>query len=230
MHARHCSPITGRFLSVDPVDSAKPAAPQTWNKFAYAANNPMKFVDPDGKELRLGSGPPARSLQALRLMLPPALRSSVDVATSGRGQSVVTVDNSVRTGDQLYRNLQIIANSPGVVELNMVGAVTPLTAMHPAGGTITFHLGAVGLDGITLPSSGTAVGNEPAFSTQPGVTEIYVTDTLTAGDLAATVAAEIGAHAVPALLGHGAAPANAADHTLREMPLTQAARRNAARP
>jgi RHS repeat-associated protein len=51
MHARYCSPVTGRFLSVDPAgESAKPGEPQTWNRYAYVGNNPLRFVDPDGQE------------------------------------------------------------------------------------------------------------------------------------------------------------------------------------
>jgi RHS repeat-associated protein len=52
MHARHCSPLTGRFLSVDPKLKLRLAArgPQRWNRYAYGLNNPVKMVDPDGKE------------------------------------------------------------------------------------------------------------------------------------------------------------------------------------
>ncbi len=50
MHARYCSPHLRRFLSVDPArSSAKPGVPQSWNRYSYARNNPVKFVDPDGK-------------------------------------------------------------------------------------------------------------------------------------------------------------------------------------
>ncbi|MEM9558085.1 MAG: RHS repeat-associated core domain-containing protein, partial [Acidobacteriota bacterium] len=50
MHARHYSPWLGRFLSVDPIDSSRLSAPQTWGKFVYGRNNPLAFVDPDGRE------------------------------------------------------------------------------------------------------------------------------------------------------------------------------------
>jgi len=34
MHARHCSPLTGRFHSVDPaLESADPFTPQSWNRY-----------------------------------------------------------------------------------------------------------------------------------------------------------------------------------------------------
>ena len=47
MHARHFSPLTGRFLSTDRVPG-RPGVPQSWNRYAYALGNPVKYVDPDG--------------------------------------------------------------------------------------------------------------------------------------------------------------------------------------
>ncbi len=47
MHARYCSPVQGRFLSSDRV-SGNLRAPQSWNKYAYVLNNPLKYVDPSG--------------------------------------------------------------------------------------------------------------------------------------------------------------------------------------
>lgn len=48
-HARNLETGFGRFLSPD-VLSGKPEDPQSWNRYAYARNNPLKYVDPDGKE------------------------------------------------------------------------------------------------------------------------------------------------------------------------------------
>jgi len=50
MHARHYDPYLGRFLSVDPV-LGDPARPQSWNRYAYVQNNPMRYTDPTGKSL-----------------------------------------------------------------------------------------------------------------------------------------------------------------------------------
>ncbi|MEM7048667.1 MAG: RHS repeat-associated core domain-containing protein [Acidobacteriota bacterium] len=47
MHARYCSPLNGRFLSVDPVGGSL-KNPQSLNRYTYALNNPLKWVDPDG--------------------------------------------------------------------------------------------------------------------------------------------------------------------------------------
>ena len=48
--ARYMSAAQGRFTSPDPLArSASPALPQTWNRYSYALNNPLKYIDPDGK-------------------------------------------------------------------------------------------------------------------------------------------------------------------------------------
>jgi RHS repeat-associated protein len=51
MHARYYDPNVGRFLSVDPVMDIERAlkTPQLWNRYAYALNNPINRIDPDGK-------------------------------------------------------------------------------------------------------------------------------------------------------------------------------------
>ncbi|MBI2926734.1 MAG: hypothetical protein HYY24_13640 [Verrucomicrobia bacterium] len=43
--ARYYSPVLSRFLSVDPINS-----PKARNAYAYAANNPVRYVDPSGLE------------------------------------------------------------------------------------------------------------------------------------------------------------------------------------
>ena len=49
--ARYYGGAFGRFVSVDPLlDSADPTNPQSWNRYTYTFNNPLKYVDPDGME------------------------------------------------------------------------------------------------------------------------------------------------------------------------------------
>lgn len=55
MHARFRSPLTGRFLSVD-AGAARVRRPQSWNRYAYAMGNPLKYVDDDGNEIRVAWG------------------------------------------------------------------------------------------------------------------------------------------------------------------------------
>lgn len=47
--ARMYSTSQGRFNAADPLlSSGTVYAPQTWNRYAYALNNPVKFIDPTG--------------------------------------------------------------------------------------------------------------------------------------------------------------------------------------
>ncbi|MGH8050271.1 MAG: RHS repeat-associated core domain-containing protein [Arenimonas sp.] len=45
---RYYDPIIGRFLSVDPVET-DPNTGASFNRYAYANNNPYRFTDPDGR-------------------------------------------------------------------------------------------------------------------------------------------------------------------------------------
>ncbi|HEX2834234.1 MAG TPA: DUF4157 domain-containing protein [Thermoanaerobaculia bacterium] len=49
MHARYYEAGMGRFLSVDPA-GGRSNTPQSWNRYSYTRNNPLRLVDPDGRE------------------------------------------------------------------------------------------------------------------------------------------------------------------------------------
>jgi RHS repeat-associated protein len=59
-HARHHEFTLGRFLSPDKLQG-RISNPQSWNRYAYALNNPLKFLDPDGQAavgfIGLGNSP-----------------------------------------------------------------------------------------------------------------------------------------------------------------------------
>jgi RHS repeat-associated protein len=47
--ARYDSSSMGRFMTPDPLlNSGRPWNPQTWNRYAYARNNPLNIIDPTG--------------------------------------------------------------------------------------------------------------------------------------------------------------------------------------
>jgi RHS repeat-associated protein len=50
MLARYYSSSLARFLAVDPSgESIVLEDPQSWNRYAYTGNNPLKYIDPDGQ-------------------------------------------------------------------------------------------------------------------------------------------------------------------------------------
>lgn len=54
--ARYFSSIQGRFTSLDPLGkSEKLDNPQTWNRYAYVLNNPLRYSDPDGQAPQEGA-------------------------------------------------------------------------------------------------------------------------------------------------------------------------------
>ena len=47
MHQRYYSNQLGRFVSVDPIGGSVGSS-QSWNRYSYVLNNPIKFIDPKG--------------------------------------------------------------------------------------------------------------------------------------------------------------------------------------
>ena len=50
MQARYYDPVIGRFYSNDPLGYR---GVHSFNRYAYASNNPYKYTDPDGREVKL---------------------------------------------------------------------------------------------------------------------------------------------------------------------------------
>jgi len=52
MQARYYDPRIGRFMSMDPVGFVV-SNPMSFNRYLYVNNNPYKYVDPDGREVKV---------------------------------------------------------------------------------------------------------------------------------------------------------------------------------
>ena len=63
--ARYYRADIGRFTTVDPKVNIKDALvePQRWNRYAYVTNNPLRYVDPDGRD-RMGMYQPGQRGEA----------------------------------------------------------------------------------------------------------------------------------------------------------------------
>ncbi len=89
MHARYCSPVQGRFLSVDPIDSSDPKSPQSWNKYTYVMNSPINFIDPTGLYLCSGTQDECGAISAQLAELEQGLEN---LSESGRDRIQAILD------------------------------------------------------------------------------------------------------------------------------------------
>jgi RHS repeat-associated protein len=92
MHARYYDPNLGRFLSADPKHRYEASdTPQLFNRYSYGLNNPLRLVDPDGRDPKaflLVTGKPTDPIRHSALHIrddDPA--SKVDLVYSHGGQA-----------------------------------------------------------------------------------------------------------------------------------------------
>lgn len=86
MQARYYDPATGHFLSVDPVGPTSGNS-FNFNRYAYAGNNPIVNIDPNGKQEEDAEADAAENLQNARTLRPmvipqqsPSLPPAIDPA------------------------------------------------------------------------------------------------------------------------------------------------------
>ena len=77
MKARYYDPAIGRFYSNDPVGFTT-SNPMMFNRYAYANNNPYRYIDPNGKNFTEAYLHPSSAYAATRLFVTLA---AVDAAT-----------------------------------------------------------------------------------------------------------------------------------------------------
>jgi|BioPla2DNA2_1021312.scaffolds.fasta_scaffold47963_3 uncharacterized protein RhaS with RHS repeats len=111
----------GRFATTDPVliSNQRLLDPQQWNLYSYARNNPLKLIDPSGREVGVLD---EEALKRIRSTVPEELRSSIKLNKKG------FIDknslNKVKTDNENYNEyksvIQIMSdlNSAGVTDVD----------------------------------------------------------------------------------------------------------------
>ena len=92
--ARYMSSAQARFTSADPLmASAKVSNPQTWNRYSYAFNNPLRFMDPTGMYTCEGTDEQCRQFEKSRAAI---LKSKdADAVRAANAYGKVKTDNGV---------------------------------------------------------------------------------------------------------------------------------------
>lgn len=121
MHARFCSPLTGRFLGVDPI-TGRPKLPQSWNRYSYAIDNPLKYVDPTGEYLSL-SGTERAKQKAVKIANSGLFGQALEIDSSGNARLVDTGVQGPPTPEQAAMAevlSEAIDETSGTVEISLV--------------------------------------------------------------------------------------------------------------
>jgi RHS repeat-associated protein len=97
---RYYSSTQGRFTSVDPLGaSAIVSDPQSFNRYTYVLNNPLKYVDPDGLD---GHDPLASLTDEERKLLASKL-------------TTVTGKDQMKAAGQAFNNMVTVTNKDGTL-------------------------------------------------------------------------------------------------------------------
>ncbi len=113
-NARYMSAPQGRFLSPDPLlISARLEDPQTWNRYVYGRNNPLKYTDPSG----LFASPAYRCTDEETACLSDEQRRILEAST-------IEVDEVQLSGEALYGALSEARQNVFVNVTDRLAAIT----------------------------------------------------------------------------------------------------------
>ena len=99
MQQRYYDPVAGRFLSIDPVTTDANTG-GSFNRYAYAANSPFTYLDPDGRQLVQAIAPVVVIGGAIVANSPSAKKAAAEIYTSivKAGSTVANAVSNAITG------------------------------------------------------------------------------------------------------------------------------------
>ncbi|MGQ0429579.1 MAG: RHS repeat domain-containing protein [Gammaproteobacteria bacterium] len=99
MQARFYDPLVGRFLSTDPIHF-QDSNPFTFNRYAYANNNPFRYTDPTGMDA-CGTGTHIKGGSAINCRVAGSLQgANAKRGTGADEQRRKSIDNLAQTSKQ----------------------------------------------------------------------------------------------------------------------------------
>jgi RHS repeat-associated protein len=113
--ARYYSNQHGRFTSVDPLmASARASNPKTWNRYTYALNNPLKYIDPDGMDVQVLD---EKAQDYLLKTLPKEIRDKVKAQIDKDGKLKKGSLDKIKSKDQNFLDLKTMVNDKSITEV-----------------------------------------------------------------------------------------------------------------
>lgn len=103
MQARYFDPLTGRFASVDP-EKVEAGEIFSSNRFAYAHDNPIRYVDPDGRKIEFAQGSSEKFKKSFADAVKYLNKGKVSqaIAAVEKSSTVVTLQEAVKADDDHY--------------------------------------------------------------------------------------------------------------------------------
>jgi len=138
MQQRYYDSTLGRFLSVDPV-TANSGTGANFNRYKYAANNPYRFVDPDGRQEKdkvTGSNIPGNSVAMARITVTASgigtgeNKRTSEASQKGSAASGSPVSATVEVPSQDRYALEVLLGEP--VDNVQVLENSPFAKLHGA--------------------------------------------------------------------------------------------------
>jgi RHS repeat-associated protein len=166
--ARYYRAAAGRFTTVDPVmTSAHLTNPQTFSRYAYARNNPLRYVDPDGRDVSKECIADKKCTIELKVNviydqrnpLSAAQKASVEKAYLAKAQgdfkhSNIKIDYTYTDGRVFESGGQVVVEGARSDSLNAVFTTGREATMMPGG-----SLSASGVTFVNVAHSGQGESN-----------------------------------------------------------------------
>ncbi len=179
-----------RFLTPD-IIIGTPENPQSWNRYVSMANNPVNYIDPDGKKVR------PSSLNAFDLIvrsLPVETRRYVQIGPDGFIDP--NLINKCKNRDINFHSLRQLVNSPAVVEVHWRSKADVSDWNRTF--TETYQMTPMDM-GITLV--GRASTNEASLYSPDSSIHVYINPRFVGIDATETLAHELYGHAWTYIMG-----------------------------
>lgn len=173
---RYMSSAQGRYTSPDPivVTPARMIDPQRFNLYAYARNNPLAFVDLDGRDVYLANDSEEerrKALYSITKNLTTSEQRNIGYRKNSQGKYELYVkDGSKIDGSKASVGYQELAGRIGNHDLQINFTLIPTggSATDPNGNSLSHSLlsGPSGSGGVTYYTPGT--GNADVFVAEGG--------------------------------------------------------------